>query len=898
MPDITDIISAVSLAVSIIALAFVALGIILGIKRGLLHSAFRLTAVILAAGASIIIARSLRPTVANLISQYLLEGKLGNMQLDPVFQLDPSVQELLNASPTAAELVSELPGALAAPLVFFVSFIVLNAIFYLLYKIPKRLTRGLKKKFSESPAGKAQVGRMLGAALSLVASFVVVACFLAPFSGYVSFADEIVTELEGVSIDEELDQTILELDKAYLTPIKENKALSIAGTVMNPIVFDSIASSEIGGYTVVWSDEVAYLADIYGTVKPILDTGIDLSQFGEAEATALRTFAKDFRNSQLVPHIIAELLPAMATEWNQGEDFVGIENPANTVSVQLQPMMSTMVNVLETTTYESLTEDITTLTELLATLSESGTLAMFGEEISAKDIIAALSKPGLISGMIDNLYLNKHMRTLVADIANLGFDAISESLHIPTDSDAVRAELSEKLKDAVDKTESIEDYDKKITTLSGDIGNLFEKYGVSANKDATKLYAECIVGIGPLSSEDGSSTVLDYFTIIADTLNEELANASLPVAPVYGNTPVNNKVKEAVKAYLATAGNDAAKNAAMLAKEIRGEEKLHHAVITLEDIHLSAMEMSEMTFEDMHKQSQSLEDIITILATVMTFGEDGSLSIDIEKIDTDAISDALYRLASTGIDAEGHEIHNIAHAITGVIKYALYQVGINASAASELVNHMTKVHPDGTQKNPLSSAFAVLHVVQKDTTMSADEMKESITTMVKDLDKESAKVLSDCISSNLLNTFVADELPAEQTDALVTVTKDIITNIGELTESLTDEQLEAETAYMQTIFDLAVNAGESREESLFTTEENDTSSLDMSASEFVDTIKHSTIILNTVINETENLKAAVNNGMPEQDKEQLLDAIEKDTELPEDLKNALLDVFQLGGFGK
>lgn len=895
----SEIISAASLAVSITALAFVALGIILGIKRGLLHSTFRLTAVILAAGVSIFVARALRETVGGLIHA-ILHGESISPEIDTLIaslDLDQALSSLdpvLKASPTAAELIEKLPSALAAPLIFFASFISLNCIFYLLYKIPKALTKGIKKKLNETTVGKTQLGRVGGAVLSLIASATVVACFLAPFSGYASFADEIVTELEGVSIDEETDQKILELDEQFLTPIKENQALSMAGAVMNPIIFDTVTTSDICGYKIVWSEEIAYLADTYATLKPLLDTGLDLSQFGESEATALRAFAAHFDDSTLVPHIIAELLPAMAGEWNKGNDFFGIENPASTAPDQLQPLMGTMVNVLETTTYESLNQDINTLAELLATLSESGTLAMFGEDISAKDVITALSKPGLISGLIDNLYLNAHMRTLVTDIANLGFDAISDSLHIPTDGDAVRKELSDKIDEAVAKTESIESYDEKITALSGDLGNIFEKYGVTSDEKTAKLYAECIVGVGPLSTENDSA-VTDYFTIISEALSEEMASASLPVPPVYGNTPVNSKVKEAVKAYLATADSDAAKNAAMLAREIRGEEKLHHAVITLEDIHLSATEMAAMTPEEIHKQSQSLEDIITILSTVMTFNEDGSFSIDIEKIDTNAIADALFRLASTGTDAEGHEIHNIAHAITGVVKYALYQVGINAIAASDLVNHMTKVHPDGSNKNPLSSAFAVLHVVQSDSTMSADEIKENITTMVKDLDKESAKVLSDCISSNLLNTFVPDVLPPEQTDALVTVTKDIITNIGELTETLTDEQLEAETAYMQTIFDLAVNAGQSREESLFTTEDNDSSSLDMSATDFVDTIKHSTIISNTVINETENLKAAVNNGMPEQDKEQLLDAIEKDTELPEDLKNALLDVFQLGG---
>lgn len=894
MSDISELISTASLVINIVALAFVALGIILGIKRGLLHSTFRLVAVLLAAGVSIVVARMLRPIASEMISNLIFQG-----QIDPSIplelQLDPAIQNLLNASPTATELVINLPAALAAPLVFFVSFMTLNTIFYLLYKIPKRLTKNLKKKCAETPVGKTPIGRLLGAGVSLAASFLIVACFLAPFAGYVSFADEIVTELEGVSIDEETDQLILEIDETYLTPVKNNQALTIAGTLMNPIVFDSVTNSEIAGYKVVWREEIAYLADTYGTLKPLLDTGFDLSTFGETEATALRTFAANFDNSVLIPHIIAELLPAMATEWNQGNDFMGMENPANTVPAQLQPMMGTVVNVLESTTYESLPKDITTLTELIATLSESGTLAMLGDDISARDIIAALSKPGLISGLIDNLYLNEHMRTLVTDMANLGFDAISESLHIPADDDAVRDELSHKIHDAVVKTESIEGYDEKINSLSGDLNSLFSKYGVSSDKETAKLYAECIVGVGPITTEGDNSDVVDYFTVIGEALNEELANASLMVSPVYGNTPTSDKVKEAVRAYLATADSAAAKNAAKIANQMRGEEKLQHSVITMQDIHLSATEMGMMSFEDIHKQSQSLEDIVSVLATVITFDEAGDLSIDIAKIDTDALSGALFRLASTGTDAEGHEVHNIAHAITGVVKYSLYQVGIDAAAANDLVNHMTTDRPEGNGKNPLSSAMAVITVIQPNEEMTKEEVKESITTLVKDLDKDSAKVLSDCISLNLINNFTPVTLPEEEADALVTVTKDIINNFGEHADELTEEQLEAESVYVETIFDLAINAKTEDTNSFFASEESESSSIDMTAEEFVDTISHSVIISNTVKSETENLKAVVGETLPEADKEILIDALEKNETIDEELKNALLNIFGITG---
>ena len=883
--SVGSIVSTATTVISIVFFALIAIGILLGLKRGLIHSLLRLGAAILAALAAIPVTRALRETVAGAI-QTLLDEVLTN----------PTIQELLAASPTAKELITVMPGSLAAPLLFFVVFLVMNFIFYMIYKILKRLTVFSKQLCAKTLFGKMHLGRLLGAGVSLVASFIIVVCFFSPFAGYIAFADSIVTELEEVSIEEELDATIVEVDETVLTPLSSCAAFTVSGAITKPIIFDPVMSCNVNGYKVVWSEEVAYLAETYATLTPILESGMDLATFSKTEADALRAFADQFDKSDLLPRMIAELLPAMAEKWNKGETFCGIENPANTASEQLQPLMHSLVDVLEGTTYDTFSEDIHTVVELIATLAESGTFAMLGSDISAQDIVLTLSKPGLISGLIDTLYANERMQVLVTDIANLGFDAISESLAIPENDEAVRAQLTLELNDAVSKVESIEDYDQKIATLSTDIGNIFEKYGVETDKDTATLYAECIVGTGPIATENGDDAMVDYFTIISTAIDEAASEAYLSGA-VFAKAPVSAKVKEAVAAYLAAKGQDAGKSAQALAEQIKGSEKLAHAVITLSDIHLSAEEMKKMTSDDIHNQATSLEDIIGVMSNIMVFAEDGSFSIDINKLDANALADALFRLASTGVDSEGHVIHNIAHAITGVVKYSLYSVGINSRAANDLVNHMTAVKEDGTKKNPLSSAIAVLNIVQSDKELTAEDIKQNISTMVNELDKETAKVLSDCISSNLLNSFAPSTLPTEQTDALVNVTKDIITNFGEQAENLSPEQLEAEAAYMQTIFDLAVNAGEEREDSLFTSEENESSTLDMTADDFVDTIQHSTIISNTVINETESLKIAVNNSMPEADKELLYEAIENKNDIDPALKEALLDVFQLGNLG-
>ncbi len=886
LSGVASIIGTVSLGISIAALFFTLLGILLGLKRGILHSLLRLGAAILAAVSSLIATRMLRDTVAGLIAG-LLES----------FKDDPTVQDLIAASPTANELITNLPGALAAPLLFFGIFLILNLVFYGIYKILKHLTVFGKKLLSKTIFGKLQIGRLIGAGISLCASFLIVICVLSPFSGYISFADDIVHELAAVEIEPELDATLDDVSENILPTLNDNPALKVSGVLTGTLVFDTVTSYDMNGETVVWSEEIAYIAETYTILKPLFESEFNLSAFGKTEADALRAFSAHFPDSHLLPHMIAEVLPYMASKWNANLTFCGIENPVITAGPELQPLMSSLFVILETTNYDTLQSDLDTVVELVATLAESGTFAVLGDDITAEDIIATLSKEGLVSGLVETIYENERMRPLVADISNLGFNAIGNSLGIPEDDKAVRDSLNADLNHAVSAVTSIEDYDQKIATLSSDLTSIFAKYGVEADKETANLYAACIVGVGPIAGDNDTAVMVDYFSIISAALAQQNISINI-VRPVFSSSPVNAKVQAAVEAYLATQGNDAAKKALLLSNQLKGEDGLPHAVITFEDIRLSAEEMKEMTKEDMSKQAKSLEDIIVVLSSVMVFGDDGSFSLDINKLDPDALADALFHLASTGTDSEGHEIHNLAHAITGVVKYSLYQIGIDSRAANELVNHMTSEKSNG--KNPLSSAIAVLNIVQSDKELTKEDIKENITTLVSDLDAESAKVLADCISPNLLNSFGSSALPADQTDALVNVTKDIITNFGESADQMTPEQLEAETAYMQTIFDLAINAGdaENRGDTIFTSDESENSTLDMTADGFVDTIKHSTIIQSTVLSETESMKTAVNNSMGDADKAELIAAIEKDSELSPELKNALTDIFGLGSIGQ
>ena len=286
-----------------------------------------------------------------------------------------------------------------------------------------------------------------------------------------------------------------------------------------------------------------------------------------------------------------------------------------------------------------------------------------------------------------------------------------------------------------------------------------------------------------------------------------------------------------------------------------------------------------------------MEEIIIVLYDAFV-DSDGEFVIDYKTLDTAALSSALHKLAGTRTDANGNALHNLGNALTNVIKYTLQEIGFDPSAADELVEHIVEKEKDNTGKKDTLSATVALATILESSSESTDS-KEQVTSLVKDLDGASAKVLSTCITPNLITNFTTSDIGKERTEALCDVTKDMLDNFGDLSDELSEEQMEAEATYVQTIFALATVADDGSANALFSSEENEDSKLGKTADEFVATLNDSIVISQTILEETDSLKVAVGDKMDAKDKAALKAAVDNNTELSAEMRNALNVAFSL-----
>lgn len=877
--NISGIISIASLIFSFIIFSLVGLFAFIAFRRGLVRSALRFGTLIVA-------------ILLSLIGTNLLKGVIGSLfdGLIDSFVSTDSFNAIKEASPSLADPIQGLPGALIAPFIFLVLFIFVHINFFVAYHLLKRIPVfrvELKNKILD---------KSLGAVVGLICSLLLISCFLIPFAGYASAADDILTNMAYSELDDESAKEFTEIHQNYVAPLANNATFVVADTMLGYLVFENVVSCDIQGEKLNLVDEFSYLAKTYTTISPIIETEFDITQFDKEEGDALRNFANHFDKSELIPRILCEILPSAANKWNKGQEFIGIPNPGEDADENVQSLMDDVIDIMGTTTRETIKTDLVTICEMIATLAENGTFAATDDDTSRK-LLKNLAEPGLVSGLINILYENERTRILIADVSNICFDTIGSALELPETDENVRENLTADLDEAIQLTQEIDDYNTQIIYLTDSISNIFFEYGVEATEKEAALYAQAIVGYGPITPSDEEATVADtYFSIIGDTITQVSSHSTANgVNLLASNFSVNEKsavLYELILNYQTQNGNTALKNAKKLASMINGNSPLDHKVITADMLYIMDREIFINGAEAFRDEVTALEEIVIVMANAIDESMD-KFYIDYTIVDTKALSTALHRLNGKRLSNEGRELHNLSRALVNLVKYTMNRTGIDAIAADALIEYVVEQEKEGNngKKDTLSAAFALGGILENNT--DNKDMKNKVNTLMKDLDGESAKIISNCVSPNMIRNFSTSSLSVERTNALCHVTKDMLDKFGEQSDNFTEEQLDAETAYMQTIFSLATVSENKEAGKLFASQENEESQLGKTAEEFVASVTDSVVISQTLLNETEAVRVAVGNNMISEDKTALTNAVRNNTDLSEKMKIALSTAFSL-----
>lgn len=896
---IGSIMPIVSLSITLLAVVFGIICAIVGWKRGLNRSLLRLGTVALTAIISLVATFSVRE---------ILNSKLSAISEDLLLALYIE-EDFVYASPSAQALIAQLPAALLSPIVFGIIFFVLNIIFYFVYQGVKNIKVFQKTLIHTNSGAKLNIDKLSATAVSLIGCLVIIVCFTLPISGYVAFADSIITQIEAEEgLDVNLQGTVEDVDTNIIKPLAKNPVFATASALGGKALFNNTSSVTLPGGTVVWEKEAVCLFDTYASAKPLIDKGLDFKNLEKSEADALRNTVSHITDSVIVNSVASEIIPAAADAWTHDSEFMNIKNPTSNVPATLQPVTTDILDILATTDATTFKADITTITEIVAKLTETGTLSTIAKDPSAASILNAISAPGLISSIIDTIYDNERTQVLVADIANIGFMAVGESLNIPADDKAVYQSFINELYNEIVRCETIDEYDDKIEELATGLEMIFNKYGVEITYTEAVLYAECIAQIGTLEG-----TPEEVVGIYFDTISAAIAQAN-PIEAGENDVDseaLKNIVVNIVVKYIEENGAAEFGTTMDVASQVAGTKELKHNTVTIESMLITKESISSINKDDFSKQTKAIENVIVTISVIVEVApESDKLTLDITKLDTQTLTTSLRDLASTrnnGTDNdENKKQNNLADATTNLLKSALQNSGVDASAADKLIEHIVATpandnnndnsdNNDNNNNYTDSASETLDHVVNlitiiKNDQTSKEDFEKAVSKLIQNIDPITAEVLSDCVSLRLINRYTNSNVSIGKKHALVNIIRDLVGNFGDCSEELSPKQLEAETTYLQMLFTFATSTTTVKDIPLFD-ESGTPSILGMTSDTFVETIRHSVVLSKTITDHKDTMRTYISNSVSDGDKVLLLEAINGNTQITKELTETLCYIF-------
>ena len=355
--------------------------------------------------------------VVELVSAILLSAKISSCIppeaiIDFLNGIDPLIGDLITNVPSLLALAF----GLVRPIFFIAAFIVLSLVSLILYFICS-LFLSYKPNEKDYP----MAGMLIGAVQGLLVALVLVS----PVIGYISLADQAVASYKSVA-GEEVPRKLATIHEKYVKPVKNHPFVGLASTVTEPI-FNAVVSFDIGDEAFKPSDELHILLAGYKNVRVL--SAQSPEKYGAAEKAAIKNIAALFDDSVLVSNIGAEVLSAMATKWQAGESFIGIE-PLD-AGDDFAVIIDSLYTIFSTSTAETLRQDMVTIGDFLILMVDYKVTDLLGGD---GDVLAKITTVNpstnktFIKAAIELLDTNPHMALLRTSFTKLGANLLGNQL--------------------------------------------------------------------------------------------------------------------------------------------------------------------------------------------------------------------------------------------------------------------------------------------------------------------------------------------------------------------------------------------------------------------------------------------------------------------------------------
>ena len=796
-----------------------ALGRLIGLGRGARRKISGISAIILSVATALIVTPIIVKTV---FTDSII------MSLMDMMGFSSQYNDLVQASPSVADLVRGIPVALIAPILFLFVYLILRLIF--------RIIAGIVTKaiFKEKNWLKSKVwGLSLGFLQGVMSAIV----FVAIIAGLVCTVNNVTDTILAQDSDQlaEIQETVSEID-GYVNIVADDPIVKIVDKTN--FIYNSLNSFKFNGETVVLKNELATLTDAGVYLLP-LSENTDIATWTSTEYDMLDTFVDKFGASEILPVVSSDILSAACESWANGETFMGIEAPK--ADETINPLLITLYASFKTSDPNTIVTDLGTLVDILRITGKYELLA--GE---STDIMSKLSGD-LITELLNVISQNERFSILIPEITNLSMRMLASAIKLPANTEEVYgnitssisndlnsflsgtkdAEACEQLKTSV--TTALKDngievsddvativaetiitaFEEKETVSQEDIENYFADYAkiyeAVEGKETNTASAKDFINLEVSSGAAKTSSVYDYKTMSFDEKIAALATigvldeyqTAFDLSSAYSTLP-NGMTADQFVNYLLSIYNSIVNSYEQIKSlggaetnpliSLKSAETIQTTKMTAADL-LVDSDNYTLTENDIENIAQGFESISTFIDSYSKL--EGDVSLDnLADLDLEAAGKALDLLQNT--ELLGDKVGAVADALIGEM------TGADISISETMQNNNASFESLMTTVKSTSTVIGNL----SNSDLSDEESQAAFLDLLLNLTPETSDVISEIVTVDFMTQF---GIPKEYAAVSANALKVALVEMAHLPETEHD----VEAAKLKQLFELASSAGTS-----------------------------------------------------------------------------------------
>lgn len=804
----------------VIALVTVGIYTALGLKRGLASLIASVASAIVSAIAAVAICSPQLPVFPAIID-FAVEKVVGAIPADllpeDVMALVLSAIELEAIGAAAEHYLSML----VAPFIFVLLFVILAVISTVIISVIVSFIPIMKKIHKAAH-------HLGGAAIGVVCGLLVAILCVFPIVGIADIAESNYDDIAEIEVVKSVVEAI-----PVETDLEVMSAFDYIGC--GPL-YDFFSSSYVGGERTDLKTEAGVLVDIALDALPLIEGS---SSFGAEQVDSLKGIIASLDNSPILKSIVVDVV-----SFAIDSELLSFD-----VGEMIDPLVDATIEVISTSTKETITADLNTLVNVLGIVVESGII----EENDSQAILNKIGD-GLASDLLVEINKNERMYPVADEITNLSIRALASTLGIPANAEERYDNLMNKIADEVNNTAHLEETER-FELLQKNLDAIFSDYGIEVKGEALDHVTEGLMS--DLKGQVNATAVKEFFMLYHSGAVMDDPSAEAEGGVEYLTSGSDNEIVVNADGTISIGGvvleyynasNYQDSKAIIFGSQhvsIGDAETLYSAktvkstVLTAEDI-LAGMGHYG-SCGDAIAESEKVGEIFKMITGIVA-------DKDLDDLDGIELFEELGPIFDKMQQSEIFKSESARKMLTAILQSEKVS-GVLGLSLKDMTNFADKINSyasnrDSGYEEATKAISGTVNAVTKATDKAATEEEKVAATknMIDNVNKDNAEMISSMLTDSMVEKFGSNTGNSENASSAV---KNLINNMADYKEgSPEDESVAKEAEAVTKLITVATVA--SSDDPLFDTEDGEKGTLASDPESFISTVVESDVVMKTV----------------------------------------------------